>query len=94
MSFISMVLMGAFALVGYLTTRNYVRSRLRYVDAIQKPAAPVIAGLIGAVLAAPVVWLLPLVGTGTALLFGVSVGVGVASGAKDIRQGSAGLIEP
>ena len=71
-----------------------MRARLRYVDAVQKPVAPVIAGVVGALLAAPVVWLLPFVGTGTALLFGASVAVGVAAGAKDIRRGNAGLIEP
>jgi len=32
------------------------------------------------------VWLLPLVGTGTALLFGLGVGAGVSSGARDIRK--------
>lgn len=88
------IIAGALALVGYVTTRNYVRSRLRYVDAVQKPVAPVIAGLVGALLAAPVVAILPFVGAGTAIAFGVSVAVGVATGARDIRQGNAGLIEP
>ena len=37
-------------------------------------------------LAAPLVWILPIVGSGTALLFGVGVGAGVAAGAKDIRR--------
>jgi len=88
------IIAGALALVGYVTTRNYVRSRLRYVEAVQKPVAPVIAGVVGALLAAPVVAILPFVGTGTAIAFGVSVAVGVATGAKDIRQGNAGLLEP
>ena len=57
MSLFSILVSGAFALVGYLTTRNYVRVRLRYVDAVQKPLAPLIAGGIVALLAAPVVWL-------------------------------------
>jgi hypothetical protein len=37
-------------------------------------------------IAAPVVWLLPLIGKGTAILFGLGVGAGVSSGAKDIRK--------
>ena len=93
MSLFTILISGAFALVGYLTTRNYVRGRLRYVDAVQKPLAPLIAAGVCALLAAPIVWLLPWVGTGTALLFGASVGAGVASGARDIRRGNAGLIE-
>jgi hypothetical protein len=31
---------------------------------------------------------------GTALLFGASVGLGVAAGAKDVRRINAGLLEP
>ena len=91
---IGLIISGALALVGYVTTRNYVRSRLRYVDAVQKPVAPVIAGAIFAALAWPFAWLHPFIGTGTALLFGASVGIGVASGARDIRRGNAGLLEP
>jgi hypothetical protein len=90
---IALIISGALALVGYVTTRNYVRSRLRYVDAVQKPTAPLVAGAIFAALAWPFAWL-HLIGVGTALLFGASVGIGVASGARDIRRGNAGLLEP
>jgi hypothetical protein len=34
----------------------------------------------------PVVWILPLVGTGTAVLFGLGVALGVSAGAKEIRK--------
>jgi len=44
------------------------------------------AGLGAAMLASPVVALLPLVGGGTALAFGLSVGVGVVNGQRDIRR--------
>jgi hypothetical protein len=37
-------------------------------------------------LATPIVWLLPLVGGGTALLFGGGVAMGVSAGARDIRK--------
>jgi len=34
------------------------------------------------------VWLLPIVGTGTAIAFAVSVATGVAVGARDIKSGN------
>ena len=67
---------------GYLATRNYVRRRLRYVDAVKSPAAPVIAGAAAALLAAPVA-ILPVVTVASAVVFGVGVAAGVASGRKD-----------
>ena len=79
---------------GFVTSRNWVRNRLRYVDAVQKPLAPLVVGALCAAIAWPVTWLLPFVGVGTALLLGASVGVGVATGARDIRRGNAGLLEP
>ena len=71
---------GAFAL-----TRRFVRERLRYVDAVQKKRAALLAGGLAAVAAVPVVALLPVVGAGTALLFGGGVGFGVYKGARDVR---------
>jgi O-antigen/teichoic acid export membrane protein len=83
----------AAVILGYMNSRRFVRTRLRYVDAAQRWTAPLLAGLGAAVLATPVAWLLPLVGGGTALLFGVAVGTGVAHGARDGTRGTA-LIEP
>ena len=68
---------------GYHYTRRFVKERLRFVDAVQKPAAPIVAGAVTALIAAPVVALLPLVGAGTAVAAGVGVAVGVASGRRD-----------
>ena len=68
---------------GYVYTRRFVRERLRFVDAVRRPAAPLVAGAATALLAAPVVALLPLVGVGTALAAGVGVAAGVASGRRD-----------
>ena len=78
---------GASTAAGYVFSRRFVKERLRFVDAIQRRPAPFIAGAAATAVAAPVVWLLPLVGTGTALLFGAGVGLGVARGAKDTRRG-------
>jgi len=62
------------------------RRKLRFVDAVKSPMAPVIAGGAAAVLAAFPVALLPFVGAGTAILFGAGVGAGVASGKSDIEH--------
>lgn len=75
----------AAAAFGYITARRFVRDRLKYVDAAQTLKAPIIAGLAAWAIALPLTWFLPLVGAGTAILFGVSVALGVRSGAKDIR---------
>jgi hypothetical protein len=70
----------AAALVGgYWISRNFVRRRLRYVDAIQKPSAPLIAGAAAAAVFLPVA-ALPIITVGTAVAFGVGVASGVASG--------------
>jgi hypothetical protein len=84
----------AAGILGYVNSRQFVRTKLRFVDAVQRRRAPWIAGVAAALVAAPVAWALPLIGGGTALLFGASVGAGVAHGARDIRRGSVGMLEP
>jgi hypothetical protein len=64
---------------GFIISRSFVRRRLRYVDAIRKPSAPLIAGAVAAAVVAPVA-LLPIITVGTAVAFGVGVASGVASG--------------
>ncbi len=76
---------------GYAKLRRFVRERLRFVDAVHAPLVPLLAGVAGAIAAAPVVWLLPVVGGGTALLFGTGVGLAVRHGAKDLRSGQRAL---
>lgn len=74
------LLVTAAALVGgFVVARDFVRRRLRYVDAVKKPSAPLIAGAAAAVVALPVA-LLPIVTVGTAVALGVGVAGGVASG--------------
>jgi hypothetical protein len=85
-SLATLAVAGGTSLIGYWQARQFTHNKLRYVDAVHKMTAPVIAGVAAAAIAAPVVWLLPLVGTGTALLFGGSVAMGVAAGARDIRK--------
>jgi hypothetical protein len=73
------------AIVGYSQARAFVTGRLRYVD------APIIAGVGAALIALPLVAILPFVGAGTALSFGLSVGLGVAAGSRDVRRRISGL---
>jgi hypothetical protein len=73
-------------LAGFVVSQRFVENRLRYVDAVQRPYAPLLAGVVAAVVALPIVGLLPVVGIGTAILFGVSVFAGVASGARESRR--------
>ena len=77
---------------GYYQARQYVQRRLQYVDAVHGMRAPVLAGTAAAVVAAPVVAILPVVGIGTAILFGVGVGAGVAAGARSIRRRIGGAV--
>ncbi len=77
---------GVATIIGYARARQYVRRRLRFVDAVQKPAAPVAAGAVAALVAAPVVWLLPVLSTASAVVFGVGVGLGVFHGARDVKR--------
>jgi hypothetical protein len=80
----------ALTAVGYFQARRYVERRLQYVDAVHRMVAPLVAGTAATLVAAPVVALLPVVGAGTAVLFGVGVGAGVAAGARKIRRRISG----
>lgn len=70
---------------GFAYTRNFVKRRLQFVDKAQRPAAPVVAGLVATAVALPVA-ALPIITIGTALAFGVGVGTGWASGQRANRQ--------
>lgn len=87
LGFIALLVTLAASWIGFGGARRFVRDRLRYVDSALGPGAPVIAGILAALAAAPVVWLLPLLTGGTALIFGISVALGVRAGAKDIKRG-------
>ena len=85
-SLVTLAVAGGSSLVGYWQARRFTTTKLRYVDAVHKATVPVLVGVAATALAAPVVWLLPLVGGGTALLFGGSVAMGVSAGAREIRK--------
>ncbi len=83
---ISLAIAAGVAAVAYSRSRAFVAGRLRYVDGVNHPLAPWVAGVGAALVAAPVAALLPLVGTGTALTFGLAVGMGVAAGRNDMHR--------
>jgi hypothetical protein len=70
--------------------RGFVRRRLRFVDAIRSPVAPVLAAVGAAILVMPLT-MLPLVGavvTGvTAAVVGLGAGLGTRSGVKALQRG-------
>jgi len=76
----------AAAIIGFTQAKAFVSQRLRYVDAAHSPLAPLVAGVGAALIASAVVAMLPIVGAGSAIAFGLSVGLGVAAGNKEIRR--------
>lgn len=85
--FISLVITLGAAFFGYRIARKFVRERLRYVDAALSGTAAVVAGVGAALVIAPFVWFLPLIHGGTALAFGLAVGLGTKAGASDVKRG-------
>ncbi|HRP07591.1 MAG TPA: hypothetical protein PLL69_03795 [Gemmatimonadales bacterium] len=73
---------GAFTLA-----REFVRRRLRFVDAVRHPAVPWMVGGGVLLLASPIAALLPLVTVTTAAVAGVATGMGTASGVKALKRG-------
>jgi hypothetical protein len=74
------------AIFGFAVARRYVRTRLRFVDAVRSPFAPWIAGGLMALVASPLA-LLPLITGVTTTLFGVGAGLGTASAQKALKRG-------
>ena len=78
-----------FVLVGlaFRGARNFVRRKLRFVDAVQSPLAAIGAGIGTALVVGLFAPLLPFVSIYTALSIGLAVGMGVSTGAKDAKNG-------
>ncbi len=66
--------------------RGFVRRRLRFVDAVRSPLAPILAAVGAALIALPLT-LLPLITGFTAALVGLAAGFGTASGVKALKRG-------
>lgn len=80
-----MVTIGAI-IGGYIIARDFVRTRLRFVDAIHSPLAPFIAGMLAALVAWPLA-ALPVITTGTAAVFGLGAGLGTRKGQRLLKAG-------
>jgi hypothetical protein len=63
---------------GYRFARNFVRRRLRFVDAVRSPWAPWLAGAAAGLLAFPFTFL-PLVPLGTMFVAAVAFGTGLGT---------------
>jgi hypothetical protein len=83
---ISIAISLALTTAGFAVARRYVRDRLKFVDAVHTMKAPIIAGLVSWAVMMPLT-VFPLIGVGTAIVFGLSVALGVRAGAKDIKIG-------
>src|SRR2546430_7373843 len=74
------LLIGAAALGGgFVGARNFVRRRLRFVGVVQRPAAPLVAGLAATAVAPPLA-APPIVTIGTPVAFRVGVASGGVGG--------------
>jgi hypothetical protein len=90
---VSLITLGVALVAGVFSfgfARGFVRRRLRFVDAVRSPLAPILAAAAGAIIILPLTWL-PIISwvvTGfTAALVGVGSGLGTASGVKALKRG-------
>jgi hypothetical protein len=72
--------------------RGFVRRRLRFVDAVRSPLAPIFVAVVAALLVTPLT-MLPLVkilvSGVTAAVVGLGAGLGTRSGVKALKRGDA-----
>ena len=89
MSFvINMMIIMAIAGAGYVLAKTFVRRRLRFVDAVYAPLAPLAVGVLAAGLAWPFA-ILPIITATMAVIFGIGAGMGTASGVRALKRGTA-----
>ena len=83
-----LVILAAAAFGSYFVARGFVQRRLRFVDAVRSPFAPLIAGTVAFLVAWPLS-ALPVVSLGAAIVFGVGTGMGTAAGVRAIVRGES-----
>ena len=89
MSFaINMMIVAAVAMVGFVIAKTFVRRRLRFVDAIYSPFAPLTVGVLMAAVAWPLA-ILPIITGTTTVIFGIGAGLGTASGVRALKRGTS-----
>ena len=89
MSFvINMMIITAVSMLGFVVAKTFVRRRLRFVDAVYAPLAPLTVGVVAAGLAWPFA-ILPIITVTMAVIFGIGAGMGTASGVRALKRGTA-----
>lgn len=78
------ILMFVAGIAGFVAAKGFVSRRLRFVDAIKSPLAPILAAGGAFLVAWPIAALVPLVTTVTALIFSAGVGFGTVSGVRAV----------
>jgi hypothetical protein len=73
---------------GFIPTKRFVKNKLRYVDAAQKPGTAVAAGVI-ATAAGIAIAALPIITVPMGVLFGIGVGTGWAGGQNSAKPPDA-----
>ena len=84
---LSLIISLAAGLFMFGLAREFVRNKLRFVDAVKNPIAPWVAGFGVVLIVSPIAALLPLVTGFTAAVAGLATGLGTASGIKALKRG-------
>lgn len=84
---LSLVITAAAGLFMFGLAREFVRNKLRFVDAVKSPIAPWIVGFGVLMVMSPIAALLPFVTGFTAAIAGLASGLGTASGVKALKRG-------
>lgn len=88
---LSMIAAGAAGIFGHQKTKDFVRRRLRFTKAVEKPGIGLFTGAATFIVTGAAVTALPFVGIGAGLAVGIGaglgVGTGVARGAAQARDG-------
>lgn len=87
LNLVSLLITAAAGLFMFGLAREFVRNKLRFVDAVRSPLAPWMAGFAVLLVASPIAMLLPLVTGFTAGIAGLAAGLGTASGVKALKRG-------
>ncbi len=85
---VATVVLTAAVVAAFAVSRRFVRERLRFVNAVQRRSAPLVAGAGAFAVGSLIALVLPFVGMLSALGLAAAVGLGVSAGAKDIRRGA------
>lgn len=74
------------AVAGFMVARSFVRQRLRFVDGVRSPFAPLVAGVAVALITWPLA-ILPVITTGLCAVLGIGAGFGTRSGVRALKSG-------